>query len=162
LTGSAGANLIYGSADTIDGGDGIDSVDYSTSAAAVTVNLAVGAGLGGDAEGDVISGVERIIGSRFGDVLTGDDARNWLSGGAGDDTMLGGGGADVFLFGAGHDSIDGGDGDDTAFFTGNRADFDVVVLGPDNWFVTEIATGAGDTLTSIETLRFADGDFIAP
>ncbi|WP_454017901.1 hypothetical protein [Azospirillum sp. Marseille-Q6669] len=62
LTGDAGGNRIdgragndtlagLGGADTLIGGAGTDTADYSASTAAVTVDLATGTGLGGDAEG---------------------------------------------------------------------------------------------------------------
>ncbi len=135
VTGNASANRIRRSAraDIIDGGAGSDTLDYVTSGAAVTVNLLTGTGLFGDAEGDMISGIERVIGSRFDDVLTGNALRNFLGGGAGDDVMNGGGGNDVFLFGAGDDSINGDDGIDVAPFIGNQSEFTMFDFAPGNW-----------------------------
>ncbi|NBZ87582.1 calcium-binding protein [Stagnihabitans tardus] len=123
LRGDAGANGLYGGAgddlirggagsDTMEGGAGRDTLDYSTSQTGVVVQLITRAsGLqsarGGDAEGDVISGFEAIIGSGFDDILTGDTGNNSLSGkdgadrlagGAGRDLLTGGEGADVFVF----------------------------------------------------------------
>jgi Ca2+-binding RTX toxin-like protein len=54
-----------------------------------------------------------IIGSDYGDTLTGDDAANVLSGGAGDDTLVGGAGNDTLIGGAGDDTLIGGTGSDT-------------------------------------------------
>ena len=51
-------------------GGGPGKVMYSTSSAGVAVNLATGRGYGGDAQGDVISGVTQIIGSNHDDTLT--------------------------------------------------------------------------------------------
>src|SRR3546814_10416398 len=74
------------------GGAGFDSADYSGSGAAVTVDLVAGTGAGGDAQGDRLQGVERLIGSRFGDEFTGDGFDNVLIGAAGADRLTGGAG----------------------------------------------------------------------
>ncbi len=61
----AGNDFIEGEAgaDAIDGGDGINTVTYSSSSAAVTVNLLVGTASGGDAQGDGLVGIGQVIGS---------------------------------------------------------------------------------------------------
>ena len=132
LTGDAGANLLAGgaAADTLDGGAGndtlvggagadsllggagVDTADYSTSAGGVTVDLTLStAQSGGDAAGDILSGVEnvtgaaaaanRLTGDANGNLLTGGAAADTLDGGAGDDTLTGGAGADSLIGGAG-------------------------------------------------------------
>ncbi len=117
LTGDAGNNSLNGGlgndtvagglgADVLKGGDGIDLADYSASSAGVTVNLSLGTGLGGDAEGDTLSGIENLTGSKFADNLTGDAGKNLISGGDGNDHLYGSGGGDVFDGGAGVDWID--------------------------------------------------------
>ncbi|MGZ0788175.1 hypothetical protein ACXM5X_35180, partial [Pseudomonas saponiphila] len=70
----------------------VDTVDYSTSSAAVNVEVRAGtgpAGKGGDAEGTTLTSIENVIGSAFNDILTsGPDAASTairLEGGAGDD-----------------------------------------------------------------------------
>ncbi|WP_112661813.1 calcium-binding protein [Microvirga flavescens] len=73
-------------ANALNGGGGIDTVDYSNSGAAVAVNLATGQGAGGNAQGDTYSEIENVIGSRFNDVLVGNSAANVLIGGEGDDS----------------------------------------------------------------------------
>ena len=90
LTGDNGANTFVGGAgaDTLNGGLGIDTADYSASAAAVNVNLVTGLGAGGDAQGDVLGGIENIIGSARADTLTGDNGANAFVGGAGADTFV--------------------------------------------------------------------------
>ncbi|WP_420235506.1 hypothetical protein ACN079_29880 [Pseudomonas sp. ABY48] len=53
-----------------DGGAGVDTVDYSTSAEAINVDIRVYKGLpgtGGDAEGDTLEGIEKVIGTAFND-----------------------------------------------------------------------------------------------
>ena len=112
LTGNARNNVLSGraGADTLDGGDGIDTVSYSGSRAGVTVNLLTGAGERGDAQGDRLSNIENLIGSRYNDDLTGDTSPNLLRGGAGDDVLIGGAGAD---------RLQGGTGQDTVSYTGS-------------------------------------------
>ena len=87
LTGNAGNNVLSGraGADLLDGGEGTDTVSYSGSNAGVTVNLLTGAGERGHAQGDLLSNIENLIGSRYNDDLTGDTGNNVLRAGAGDD-----------------------------------------------------------------------------
>ncbi|MGO4727984.1 MULTISPECIES: calcium-binding protein [unclassified Inquilinus] len=107
LNGGTGNDVLEGDggADALNGGDGIDTAYYANSASAVTVNLATGAGVGGDAQGDTLSGIEQVLGSAFNDVLTGDASANTLQGLGGDDTLTGGGGGDLLKGGAGNDTF---------------------------------------------------------
>lgn len=97
IRGGSGADVIagLGGADRIFGGADSDTVSYAASGAAVTVSLASGSGIGGDAQGDVLSEVENLIGSSFGDQLIGDAGDNVLRGGLGADTINGGAGTDT-------------------------------------------------------------------
>ncbi|NBZ86338.1 calcium-binding protein [Stagnihabitans tardus] len=101
LRGEAGVDTLRGGvgADVIDGGEGQDAASYSDSTTAVRITLVDGAatGLGGDAAGDVLTGIEDLIGSAHADSLTGDDFANVLTGGAGIDTLTGGRGNDVYV-----------------------------------------------------------------
>jgi Ca2+-binding RTX toxin-like protein len=118
LLGGAGEDTLRGGsgADSMDGGVGRDLADYSTSDAAVNVDLTrTGAQFGGHAEGDTLVGIEDVVGTRYSDVITGDAGYNRLWGGEGDDTIFGGGGHDTVSGGAGHDWIDGGNRDDQLF-----------------------------------------------
>ena len=107
LTGDAFDNVLVGGAgaDRLTGGAGIDTADYASSSAGVTAVLG-GTGSGGDAQGDVLAGIENLVGSSFADVLVGDGAANALSGGAGNDRLVGNGGADWLDGGAGVDAAD--------------------------------------------------------
>ena len=111
LTGDAGNNVFIGAggADRITGGGGIDTADYSTSATAVTVNLALTTAQvsTGDASGDILSGISNLNGSAYDDQLTGDANANALSGGAGIDLLQGGQGNDTLSGGAGNDVLIG-------------------------------------------------------
>lgn len=112
--GGDGADTLDGGTggDVLDGGSGIDLGDYSASDAAVRVNLKTGTGSGGSAQGDTLSRIENLLGSRFDDTLIGDDEENIFVGGAGDDTLLGDKGKDTLVGGRGDDSLFGGDDDD--------------------------------------------------
>jgi Ca2+-binding RTX toxin-like protein len=128
---SAGGTASYGN-DYIDGGSGIDTVDFGGSSAqsAIVVNLGAGTLSGGGAAGAgsaTLVSIENIMGTQFGDRITGSAADNYfyawigddtLDGGAGNDTMNGVTGNDVLNGGAGNDVLVGGAGND--FFVFNQ------------------------------------------
>jgi Ca2+-binding RTX toxin-like protein len=107
LIGDANANRLDGGAgaDILDGGPGNDTVGYSGSAAAVSVDLKTGMATGGDAQGDTLLEIENLVGSRFNDTLRGNDGSNVIDGGNGADTLTGGAGADTFVW---HSTADTG------------------------------------------------------
>ena len=81
-----------GSGIDFDGGAGVDTVDYSASAAGINVDVRLGVGLvgrGGDAAGTTLTSIENVIGTAFNDTFTvGPDAtatKFTFTGGAGDD-----------------------------------------------------------------------------
>jgi Ca2+-binding RTX toxin-like protein len=98
LVGGGGNDLLFGGlgADELRGGAGIDTASYARSMEAVLVDLAAGRGVGGEAEGDRLFGIENLVGTRFGDQLAGNSGANVLNGYAGADVLLGRGGADRF------------------------------------------------------------------
>ena len=154
LAGGDGDDWLFGSAgaDRLEGGAGHDVLTYERSGAGVTVNLADGTVTGGDAEGDVFTGIERIVGSGFRDVLTGDGGANELVGIEGDDEIRGNAGDDSLSGGAGADRLDGGAGADWAIYLSSEAG--VIVNLADN-----TATGGhaqGDVLTGIEHIAGSD------
>lgn len=117
LEGGTGTNYLDGGggADTLDGnGGGYDIATYSSSGSGVNIDLSDGsAESGGDAQGDVLSGIEQIDGSELNDTITADSTGMELQGRGGDDTLTGGSGADSLVGGTGADLLDGGSGDDT-------------------------------------------------
>jgi Ca2+-binding RTX toxin-like protein len=152
LNGEVGNATLDGGADpdTLDGGAGVDTVSYMSSGAGVTVNLATGVHFGGDAEGDVLAGIENAMGSGKADSLTGDAGVNRLSGGSGNDTLTGLAGDDILIGGAGADSVAGGGGVDTADYAGSSAAVSINLNA-----ITGTGLGGdaqGDTLVSIENL----------
>jgi hypothetical protein len=82
-----------------------------------------------------------IIGSDYGDTLTGDDAANVLSGGAGDDTLVGGAGNDTLIGGAGDDTLAGGIGSDAFKWSLSDTGFDTIT----DFNLAPVASG-GDVL----------------
>jgi Ca2+-binding RTX toxin-like protein len=98
LTGGNGNDLLIGGlgADRLVGGAGIDTISYQESESAVHVDLGLGQGSGGTAEGDTFVGIENIVGSAFADTLVGNGGANLLDGGAGADSLHGGNGDDIY------------------------------------------------------------------
>jgi len=84
---------------------------------------------GGDAEGDVLSNIENLHGSKYDDILAGDGGNNLLEGWDGNDTLSGLEGDDYLVGGAGNDSLVGGYGNDT--LTGGIGD-DIFVFAQDS------------------------------
>ena len=115
LSGLSGDDVLVGGAgaDVLEGGPGVDTVSYEGSDGSVAVNLTTGTALRAHAEGDVLTDIENLTGTRFWDRLTGDGGANRLSGGVGNDRLSGLGGDDVLVGGAGADVLDGGPGVDT-------------------------------------------------
>ncbi|WP_158241860.1 Hint domain-containing protein [Tabrizicola sp. TH137] len=121
--GDANDTLIGGAGiDTLYGGTGLDVIDYSASDAAVNINLRTWTATGGHAQGDVLAGVDGVVGSAFNDTIIGFDDEglssadfyfNQFEGGAGNDVIEGRGGSDALFGGADDDTVLGGDGNDT-------------------------------------------------
>ena len=153
LTGNDAANWLEGGAgaDRLYGGAGDDWVVYWLSDAGVTVNLEDGTGKGGQAEGDVMTDVENIIGSVYDDTLTGNDAANWLEGGAGADRLYGGAGDDWVVYWLSDAGVTVNLEDGTG--KGGHAEGDVItdvenIIGSDH----------DDTLTGNDAANWLDGD----
>ncbi|MDJ0716024.1 MAG: chondroitinase-B domain-containing protein [Prochloraceae cyanobacterium] len=141
LVGNDGNNIIEGAggADTIEGGLGSDTASYDDSNQAVNVNLATGINSGGDAAGDILSGIENLIGSDENDTLTGNGGINSIEGGDGNDLLIGSAGADI---------LDGGDDED-------RASYETSAVAVNVNLATGVGVGGdaqGDTLENIENL----------
>ncbi len=107
--------------DIIDGGDGIDTVDYSASSKAVEVDLTAEKQRGGDADGDILINIENVTGSAFDDTLIGDKFDNVINAGNGTDYVKAGDGNDtvVSLVDYRVDTYFGGEGNDTLDYSNN-------------------------------------------
>ncbi len=99
----------------IDGGEGIDTLDFSGLTTAIIVDLSHPASNKGAAtKGDTYTSIENLAGGDRADRLTGDAGDNLLignrgidrlTGGAGNDTLEGGHARDILLGGAGADDF---------------------------------------------------------
>ena len=163
LTGDSNANVIEGGAgrDILDGGGGNNTLSYQSSSSGVRVDLREGnevdidgtaktiirTSTGGHASGDkAVSGTfVNIIGSRYGDRLTGNSEANVLEGGPGADTLDGGGGTE-----------------DTASYANARAGVTVDLSSGTTGRGTK-GDASGDRFTGIEKFQGSahDDTFIA-
>ena len=124
--------------DTLNGGDGSDTVDYSARTARVVIDLRNAANHGESGENDQIATVENVRGGSGGDALTGNPSSNRLEGNGGADTLNGLGSTDAYFGGAGGDTI-----------TSQDSIPESVDCGPD----TDSATADGsDTTVNCETV----------
>jgi len=163
LVGGAGADALYGedgddllivdagangasdgATDTLDGGNGSDTVSFERFAAAVTFSLATPSSYG-----DTITNIENVTGSAFGDTITGNASANTLKGLVGDDTINGGDGDDVLEGGSGGDILSGGNGLDFASYASSAGGVYIDLT------TAEVFGGdaVGDTFSGIENLR---------
>jgi len=137
--GAGGEDTFVGGAgaDYFEGGAGLDAVSYVDSDTGVTIDLQMGTGSGGDAQGDTFVSIDKVIGSAY------------------DDSLFGGTGKDYFEGGGGADYIDGGLGKDEVAYTQSSSAVTIDLS-------TGLSYGGdanGDTLVSIENVEgsyFAD------
>ncbi|MDY0328392.1 MAG: hypothetical protein RBR07_09105, partial [Arcobacteraceae bacterium] len=103
LLGGAGDDTIFSGVgdDVINGGADNDTVNFQDASGVITVNLTtttaqvIGGGLGTD----TITNIENVIGSSYGDSITGNAGANILIGGAGDDKFVATDGSDTYYGG---------------------------------------------------------------
>ena len=97
--GMAGDDTITGNGDT--------QIVYVNATAGVSVNLSTGIATGNASVGTdtITGGVNNVIGSNFGDTLSGTGGNEFLNGMGGNDTISGGGGNDVLTGGSGNDNF---------------------------------------------------------
>ena len=106
LSGGGGDDTLVdrGGADGFDGGAGTDTLSYADSPVPVSLDLAAGTANAGGT--DSLGGLERYVGSAFGDVFAGGPGPDDISAGDGNDRLL--------LRDGSADTADCGAGDDTA------------------------------------------------
>jgi Ca2+-binding RTX toxin-like protein len=162
LEGGTGNDSFFGGRgnDIIDGGADIDTVIYDNSDNGVTVNIDEttdysntkigtdleptftinkGKALDGFGGTDTLSTLENIIGSKFSDILIGNEFKNTILGLTGDDLIIGN---------AENDILDGGDGIDTVSY---RRDPSRVIVNLATQTATDGFAGT-DTLLNIENV----------
>jgi Ca2+-binding RTX toxin-like protein len=171
LDGGGGNDTLKGGggSDVLVGGAGVDTLDYSQSPSddgirGVTIYLDVNAALHNDAEGDVFSGIENIVGSLHWDFLHGDSGVNFITGLAGRDSLYGLGGDDRLEGGEGNDFLFGNEGADTLrgdaghdwLFGGAGIDTMIGGVGEDLYYVQDaadvISEAGGEGMDAVSTL----------
>ncbi|WP_019903186.1 calcium-binding protein [Methylobacterium sp. 77] len=112
LTGSSAANRFSGHAgnDTIDGGAGVDTLDFRNddlfgATHGAIVDLAAGTATDTSSGADTLTSIESVVGSVFADTMSGSASANTLTGGAGADWLDGRTGKDVLTGGTGSDTF---------------------------------------------------------
>lgn len=126
--------------EVVAGNAGVDTVSYRDAPLPVTVSLdgVANDGRTGAGEADnVLTDVERLVGSAGGDALAGNDGPNLLDGGAGDDVVVAGAGLDDLAGGAGNDVVHALDGEADRISCGAGADIAYVDA-------SDTVTGGGD------------------
>ena len=150
--------------DTIDGGAGIDSLNFRNATGGVTASLLTGTSSGADGN-DSFTNIEDLRGSEFADTLTGDANNNRLQGrngddvldgGAGNDSLHGGYGNDTLMGGTGNDVVDGGLGEDTAQLEGALSSYTVSYNSSQKLLTVAGLASGTDTYTNVEFFQFAD------
>lgn len=161
LTGSAGANSFWGlaGADTLRGGDGVDSALYGEDylhggTAGINANLVTGQIVDGYGHVDTVVSIENVYGTEAADTMQGDAAENRFFGYGGNDTMRGGDSHDDLLGGDGNDAIFGEGGDDEL---GGGAGNDTLDGGAGEDLVRYLDASGGVTL-NLATGTASDGD----
>ena len=166
ISGGDGNDLLIAGdgAEELSGNAGFDTVSYRLSTSGVEVDLEVGNGFTGYAEGDTYFDIERLYASNFDDRLDGSGLRELLYGFNGDDFLNGLGGDDLLVGGNGNDTILGGEGNDNII--GGAGD-DVLQGGPGRDFLAggagadEFVVSRGDSGQSvIRDFSGAEGDII--
>ena len=106
--GGGGDLVVFDASDiSVQGGGGFDTLDAS-SAAATNVRTGRGITIDLSSNRDIFSNFEAVIGSRYDDTLTGDNAANRFDGGEGNDAISAGGGDDFVAYDQKDTAVDGG------------------------------------------------------
>lgn len=138
VSGGSGNDILIGGSgngdDSYDGGEGIDTIQYTSAVSGIVVDLAAGTASGADIDNDILSTIEHVTGGE------GDDT---IAGGSADETLEGRGGGDTLIGRAGDDTLIGdGAGVDTSV---DVADYSAA-LGP--IAVDMVAAGLVDGLSA--------------
>lgn len=157
LQGGAGDdNLIAGGGDTIDGGEGRDWLSFIAASGGDGLDIDLEAGIVTFSPGKTatVSGVEKVFGSKFGDVMHGAaDGSSQLFGGKGADTLAGSANGALLDGGLGGDVLTGGAPGLAEFIFGQR---DSTLKAPD--LITDLDNDDLIDLSAIDTNRHKFGD----
>lgn len=141
--------------DRMDGGEGIDTVDYSIISNSIKVDLRIYAKqtvVATTGREDTIREIENVVGGIVADRIAGSAGANLLDGNTGDDILSGYTGNDTLIGGLGNDSLNGGDGFDYASYASASAG---VTIDLRKGMLTDagtIAAVGADVLINIEGL----------
>lgn len=143
LGGGAGSDVFFGyeGADEMQGGPGTDSLTYRdgrepggviVNALEETFTMTAATKVSGNSwdvsanpaasQGDLVAGIENILGTAYNDVLVGNSAANILTGSGGKDTLYGMGGNDTLVVTGAPGRLYGGAGNDTLSARNGAAD----------------------------------------
>jgi Ca2+-binding RTX toxin-like protein len=136
LVGGSGKDTLFGQqhndvlqggagSDYIDGGSSFDRVSYTDFNSKVTVNLLTGRGTHSGGR-DTLKNIEAVYTGNGHDVITGNNVRNILDGGRGNNTIDGRGGHDLIWGDRHRDTLKGGIGNDDIYGMDGR---DVITGG---------------------------------
>lgn len=160
IIGSAGDDVFYASVDAvaIQGGGGIDTVDYSranravgVADAGITLNLGSTALNTGWSVGDTFNSMERFVGTQGRDTLYGDRSLTQavtFEGGEGDDTLRGGGGSDRLDGGQGNNTVSYDDVSVAALTTAGRTGLTMTLANGTTTYTVDVRPGEVDTLSN--------------
>ncbi|WP_246747998.1 calcium-binding protein [Methylobacterium sp. SD274] len=120
IAGGDGNDIMEGGAeaDTFDGGSGSDTVSYEHASGGVYARLDERTGYQGDAQGDVFTNIENLVGSTSDDSLVGDASNNTIRSNGGLDDIGGMGGDDRIVISETPFYVGGGAGKDFLFVSG--------------------------------------------
>jgi Ca2+-binding RTX toxin-like protein len=153
IAGGVGKDLIVAGNgagdDRYDGGEGIDTVRYTSATAGLTINLAAAqdqarSTQAGDLAGigtDQLSNIENIIAGYYDDIITGNAADNVIAGMTGNDI------------------IDGGAGFDTVEIASAFADVSGVAYASDGRGVVVTSAQGRDSMINVERVQFLDAEY---
>ena len=170
VQGGPGDDIIIGDKDaandTYDGGPDKDTLDYSATTTAVTVDVAAGTASSAEIGTDTIANFEVILTGTGDDVVKASSQSLTVNAGAGNDHVDGSLGNDKLSGGSGNDILSGADGNDL-LIGGSGADIldcgagDDAVMADTDTSDDTITGGAGrDTLDYSATSAAVDANFI--
>ena len=166
LNGGEGDDRFYLDADhnTVVGGGGIDTVDYSALASDIHIDVDLQLGVTLKTNGnedpllrfqtDLLSHIENVVASNQDSILRGSETDNILTGGSGDDRLTGH---------SGNDTLTGGGGADAFFFTEDSAGVDTITdfeVGIDTFDISALNLGTSDFNALLATAEQTGSDVL--
>lgn len=154
LIGGDGKDIFFvggGKDNQIDGKGGINTISYETTDNGVNVDLTKGTVTDAFGRNDSIRNINNITGTRFDDVLIGDDKDNIIIGNGGNDILIGMGGNNTLIGGNG--------GNSTASYQESAKGINVDLSKTDKQVINNGFDGS-DTLKNIQSIKGSQHDDI--